>query len=53
MGTGSSRNSVEQALWFVDEGFEYKRASQPHPRLSRHLGTLEARLEAEERLHDE
>ncbi len=47
---GLSRNTVKRALRFEGEGFEYRRLSQPRPKLGPFLETLEAWLEAEEKL---
>ena len=47
---GLSRNTVKRALRFEGEGFEYRRLSQPRPKLGPFLETLEAWLEAGEKL---
>ena len=47
---GLSRNTVKRALRFEGEAFEYRRTRQPRPKLGRYLPTLEAWLEAEEKL---
>ena len=47
---GLSRNTVKRALRSEGEGFEYRRSSQPRPKLGAYLATLEAWLEAEEKL---
>jgi transposase len=47
---GLSRNTVKRALRSEDERFEYRRSSQPRPKLGPFLATLEAWLEAEEKL---
>ena len=47
---GLSRNTVKRALRFEGDGFEYRRSSQPRPKLGPYLETLEAWLEAEEKL---
>jgi transposase len=45
-----SRNTVKRALRFEGEAFTYRRTHQPRPKLGPYLATLEAWLEAEERL---
>jgi len=45
-----SRNTVKRALKFEGEAFEYRRVSQPRPKLGAYLATLESWLEAEEKL---
>jgi transposase len=47
---GLSRNTVKRALRSEGEGFEYRRSSQPRPKLGPFLETLEAWLEGEEKL---
>ena len=47
---GLSRNTVKWALRFEGDGFEYRSSSQPRPKLGPFLETLEAWLEAEEKL---
>jgi transposase len=47
---GLSRNTVKRALRSEGEPFEYRRTSQPRPKLGPFLETLEAWLEAEEKL---
>ena len=47
---GLSRNTVKRALRSEGDGFEYRRSSQPRPKLGPFLETLEAWLEAEEKL---
>jgi transposase-like protein len=42
---GLSRNTVKRALRFEGDGFEYRRSSQPRPKLGPFLETLEAWLE--------
>jgi len=45
-----SRNTVKKALRSDGEPFEYRRRHQPRPKLGPYLATLEAWLEAEEKL---
>ncbi len=47
---GLSRNTVKRALRSEGERFEYRRSSQPRPKLGPFLETLEAWLEAETKL---
>jgi transposase len=47
---GLSRNTVRKALRSDGEPFEYRRQHQPRPKLGPYLATLEAWLEAEEKL---
>lgn len=47
---GLARNTVKRALRFEGEAFEYHRKRQPRPRLGAYLATLEAWLEAEQKL---
>ena len=47
---GLSRNTVKRALRLEGERFEYRRSSQPRPKLGPFLETLEAWLEAEAKL---
>lgn len=47
---GLSRNTVKKALRSDGEPFEYRRQHQPRPKLGAFLATLEAWLEAEEKL---
>jgi transposase len=47
---GLSRNTVKRALRFEGEAYEYHRRQQPRPQLGPYLPTLEAWLEAEEKL---
>ena len=47
---GITRNTVKKALRWEGEAFEYRRAVQPRPKLGPFLETLEAWLEAEEKL---
>ena len=47
---GLSRNTVKRALRSEGERFEYRRSSQPRPKLGPFLETLEAWLEAEAKL---
>ena len=47
---GLARNTVKRALRLEGERFEYRRSSQPRPKLGPYLATLEAWLEAEENL---
>jgi transposase len=47
---GLSRNTVKRALRFEGEAFEYRRRSQPQPKMGPYLATLEGWLEAEEKL---
>jgi transposase len=47
---GLSRNTVKKALRSKGERFEYRRSSQPRPKLGPYLATLESWLEAEEKL---
>ena len=46
---GLSRNTVKRALRSEGERFEYRRSSQPRPKLGPFLETLEAWLEAEKK----
>ena len=45
-----SRNTVKRALRVEAEAFEYRRTRQPQPKLGPYLATLEAWLEAEQKL---
>jgi len=47
---GLARNTVKRALQHEGEGFEYRRRVQPRPKLGPYIATLDAWLEAEERL---
>ena len=47
---GLSRNTVKRALRFEGEAFVYHRQSQPRPKLGPYMATLDAWLEAEEKL---
>jgi transposase len=47
---GLSRNTVKRALRSEGERFEYRRSSQPRPKLGPFLETLEGWLEAEAKL---
>jgi transposase len=47
---GLARNTVKRALRFEGEAYEYQRRRQPRPQLGPYLATLEAWLEAEEKL---
>ena len=47
---GLSRNTVKRALRSEGERFEYRRSSQPRPKLGPFLETLEAWLEAEDEI---
>lgn len=47
---GLSRNTVKRALRSTEDGFEYRRRSQPRPKLGPFLEKLESWLEAEEKL---
>jgi transposase len=45
-----SRNTVKRALRVEGEAFEYRRTHQPQPKLGPYLATLDAWLEAEQKL---
>ena len=47
---GLSRNTVKRALRFEGDAFEYRRSRQPQPKMGPYLATLDAWLEAEEKL---
>jgi transposase len=47
---GLSRNTVKRALRFEGDAFEYRRSRQPRPKMGPYIATLEAWLEAEEKL---
>ena len=47
---GLSRNTVKRALRFEGDAFEYRRSRQPRPKMGPYLATLDAWLEAEEKL---
>ena len=47
---GLARNTVKRALRFEGEAYEYRRKRQPVPKLGPYVATLDARLEAEEKL---
>lgn len=47
---GLARNTVKRALRFEGEAYEYRRKRQPVPKLGAYIATLDAWLEAEEKL---
>ena len=47
---GLARNTVKRALRFEGEAYEYRRKRQPVPKLGPYVATLDAWLEAEEKL---
>jgi transposase len=49
-GSWALAQTVRRALRWEGEGFEYRRSSQPRPKLGPFLATLEAWLQAEEQL---
>ena len=47
---GLARNTVNRALRFEGEAYEYRRTRQPMPKLGPYMATPDAWLEAEEKL---
>ena len=47
---GLSRNTVKRTLRFEGDAFAYRRSRQPRPKMGPYLATLDAWLEAEEKL---